>query len=198
MPYLFEPVVACVEVKLLAHWRTYSETAVMTLHAKTPTSAPDAAAVEEIVAISQTWVEDQLADLVSADWTIYSIYGESMAVNPPPFFAVSTAINGTQEPVDEPLHAPLILLHGPRAARTELGKSYVFAPGASFVGEAGYQTAYLADLVTAYQLLNTALADGGYNLAVDSKKMGQCVFVNSVTYSPRLTIQKRRRPGFGG
>jgi len=198
MPILFRPVVACVEVKLKAHYKTFTDECVMTVHAKTPTSAPDAAVVEEIVSVVHTWADSNLSQDISDDWYIFSIYGESMAVNPPPFFAVSTAITGQLGASPGPIYAPEILLHGPVASRSELGRSYVFSPEVAMVGDQGYDGTHMTHLVTDFQLLGTQLADAGYNLAVPSKKLGQCVFVNSVTYSPRQTIQKRRRPGFGG
>lgn len=198
MPILFRPVVACVEVKLLAHWQSAPDTAVMTLHAKTPASAPDAAACEEIVGVVQTWAETDLAPLISNDWLIYTIVGESMAVDPPPFFAVSTSIDGTAGGSTGAIYAPLILLHGSKAARTQLGRSYVFAPADADTTAGGYSTTLLDGLVSAFETLNTNLSAGGYSLAVPSKKVGQCVFVNSYTHSNRLTVQKRRRVGFGG
>lgn len=198
MPILFRPVVACVEVKIKAHWRDNPDTAVMTLHAKTPGSTPDAAAVEEIVTTVQSWVEDGLTMLISSDWNIYSIYGESMAQDPPPFFAVNTNLVGVRDPSDDPAWAPLALLHGPLAGRSYLGRSYLFGPEEAAVLESGYDPTLLTSIVTAYQSLNTTLTDGGYNLAVPSKKNGQCVFVNSITHSIRKTMQKRRRVGFGG
>jgi len=198
MPILFRPVSACVEVKLLAHWQGAPDTGVMTLHAKTPTSTPDSAVVEEIVSIVQTWLGANLATHFSSDWVVYSIYGESMAVDPPPFFGVSVNQPGTKGVSADAVWAPLVLLHGPLAARSQLGRSYVFSPAASDTNATGYNTTALDDLVSDFEVLNTSLADGGYSLAIPSKKNGTCVFANSITHSNRKTLQKRRRPGFGG
>ena len=196
MADVFQEVVACVEVTIMAASTIYPVEMRNVLHFQTPGAEPNAADVEACASIVDNWCTSVYRLNFSSSVGIYKLHAQSLYAPVAPFFDQNMSQLGSQSAADELMHAPLILLHGALSSRHEAGRVYCFPPGSDQL-ETGYSTIQMNNLVNAFINLRAAAASEGYQLAVASRALHQAFRAASITYSTRKTVQKRRRANFG-
>lgn len=197
MPTDFRPVAACIEVSIKAQETTLQSLMYNVVHIQTATTVPTTVEISTALSVVQTWVGSVYKQNFSSQLQVVELRARSLAAQVAPFGFVSMAVNGTQGGYDELAHAPLILLHGALTSNNQAGGFYAFTPGYGPVSQLGYDSVHMTNLVNALINLANNLGVNGLQLAVASKDTGQCYRVTSVGRSNRLTMQKRRRVGFG-
>lgn len=197
MPNDFRQVAACVEISIKAQDTATQSEMFNVIHALTgstePTGGDVTAAADAVVA----WCAGVYNQNFSSQIQIVEIRAKSLFASVAPFDNRSVSNTGTQNDYDELDHAPLILLHGSLSSRNQAGKFYGFPPQANLVTQQGYASIYYVNMLAAITNLKSQFSTRGLQLAVASKDTGIAYRVTSVGHSNRLTIQKRRRIGFG-
>jgi len=197
MPDTFQEIKGCVAVRIKGVYKVNKGQGYNIVHLMTPLEYPTFAEVQACNSVVDDWVENHYRLHFSNDWKVIAIEAFSAAIQAGPAFDLAVSYTGAMNSSDEAAHAPLVLLDGGTTARVDNGKLYAFSPAASEVTDEGYSPTLMNNLVQALTALKVSASNAGYPLAVGSRKSRRGWAVSSVTFSERLTFQKRRRAGFG-
>lgn len=199
-PPPFEAVPGTIRTRITADYLVATATAVNLLYFEAPTETPTAADCEAVLDIVAEWINANYKNEYNANWKIFKLEAQGMEAAIAAYASRTVNQDGSLEEVEaRPEWAPLILLGTGSTGRSRHGRVYTFPPDAAGVKDnnTAYSDAHMGDLVTDFLALITLANDGGYPLVVASPTQGSFHRVTGVTYSPRLTMQTRRRPNFG-